>query len=91
MVHELSGMLMTNNTLQVLDLTDCEINGYGVGGKGFNEHLERLIAVIQDGDYSGAFNNLRISENKRIPASLLKKFRDAAKPPLVIDFMPPKS
>lgn len=87
-VFELAGLLMLNNTLQVLDLSGCDLNGYGANGRGFNKHLERVCDVFANGLFSaGTFTNLRVSDNRRIPIALLKRLREAAQPPLVIDFL----
>ena len=42
-IYELAGTLMLNNSLQILDLTSCDINGYGANARGFDKHLERVV------------------------------------------------
>jgi hypothetical protein len=87
-LYELAGLLMLNNTLQILDLSGCDLNGYGANGRGFNAHLERLCDVLLKGHFAvGTFTNLRVTDNHRIPVALLKRLRDAAQPPLVIDLI----
>jgi hypothetical protein len=90
-IYELSGTMMLNNSLQILDLQYCDLNGYGRGGKGFDANMEKVLRVLREKLHGDAFTNLRIAGNKRLPKALLKAFRDLAVPPLVIDLLPPGS
>jgi hypothetical protein len=59
------------------------------GKKGYDKYLEELVQLIKDKSYSKSFKNFRIYDNVHIPKAMLKQLRDAADPPLVIDFFAP--
>ena len=88
-VHELSGTMQLNSSLEILDLTDCDLNGYGSGGRGIDKAMERLLWVMRNNLLSANLTNIRMAGNKRMPVALLKMLRDTAQPPLVIDLVMP--
>ena len=89
-LHELPGLLQLNNSLSVLDLTNCSLNGYeSKGSTSISKPVLRLAEVLEKQRYSDAFTNLRIASNPLLPKKGIKLLRDATIPPLVIDYLEP--
>ena len=90
-LHELSGLLQLNNSLSILDLSYCHLNGFdAVGSSSLSPALLRVIKVIEENRYSKSFTNLRIQGNPLLPKKALKSLRDGTTPPLVIDIIDPR-
>mmetsp|Transcript_35286 Transcript_35286/g.45489 ORF Transcript_35286/g.45489 Transcript_35286/m.45489 type:complete len:428 (+) Transcript_35286:292-1575(+) len=88
-VSEIVGLLQLNNSLESLDICDCDLNGFSPVGKGYDKYVEQLINLLRARTYSQSFKNLRLYDNVRLPKAILRALRDVAEPPLVIDFFPP--